>query len=334
MRMLVTFSLCCLAAAAARGEDPSTTPEGRVLTTRGGPVAFSPDGRMVLTGEGEAGGAVTVWDARSGERVRTVARLAGLSRTVAWSPDGRLLAAGGSGNTITLWDATTGRELHVLKGHAQVVQSITFSPDSKTLVSGSSDKTVRLWDVGKGTEVRALSLPGPPTGAKPSRGIPGQVFAVAFSPDGKTLAGGGGDGVSEAGELVLWDAGTGQLQRRLLGADVQQVWSVAFSPDGKLLAGGTTGGSVRLFDVRTGEVRREFCGGDQLRGLAIAPDGQTLAAAIRKEVKLWDVGTGDLKRTLRGHGNWVGSIAFSPDGKSLVSGGSDGVRLWSLTRDK
>ncbi|HLW64382.1 MAG TPA: WD40 repeat domain-containing protein, partial [Gemmataceae bacterium] len=95
-----------------------------------------------------------------------------------------------------------------------------------------------------------------------------------------------------------------------------------------------TAGSIRLFDVRTGEVRREFRGGEQLRGLAISPDGRTLAAAIRKEIKLWDVGTGELKRTLRGHENWVLSIAFSADGKALVSGGSDGTRLWALAGDK
>jgi len=332
MRTLKALSLCCLVAAAARGDDPSTTPEGRVLTTRAGPVAFSPDGMVVLTGG--ADGDVTVWDAQSGKRIRTVTQPAEVIRTVAWSPDGRLLAAAGSGEVVRLWDAKTGQETHTLKGHTRVIHSIAFSPDGKALVSGSSDKTVRLWDLQTGREVQALSQPGPMDGAKPSPGIPGMVFAVAFSPDGKSVASGGGDGASEAGELVLWDAGTGKLQRRLLGVDEHQVWSVAFSPDGKLLAGGTTAGSIRLFDLRTGEVRRDLEGGDQLRGLAISPDGRTLAAAIRKEVKLWDVGTGKLKRTLRGHSNWVGSIAFSPDGKGLVSGGSDGVRLWALAENK
>jgi WD40 repeat protein len=307
-------------------------PGGRALTTHGGPVAFSPDGRMVLTGN--ADGEVTVFDAPSGKRVRTVTQPAGVIRAVAWSPDGRLLAAAGSGKEIRLWDAETGREAGALKGHTEVVHTIAFSPDSKTLASGSSDKTLRLWDVGNGTEVRALSLPDPPAAAKPSRGIPGWVFAVTFSPDGKTVAAGGGDGAGAAGELVLWDAGTGKEQRRLLGADEQQVWAVAFTPDGKRLACGFTGGSVRLFDVQTGTVLREFSGGDQLRGLAISSDGRTVAAAIRKEIMLWDAGTGELKRTLRGHGNWVGSIAFSPKGTALVSGGSDGVRLWSLARDK
>lgn len=331
MRTLKALCLCCLVAAAARGDDRSTAPEGRVLTTRAGSVAFSPNGRMVLTGD-DAG--VTVWDARSGERVQTMNRPAGVVRPVAWSPDGRLLAAGSSDGTVTLWDATAGRQAHILKGHTNIVHAIVFSPDSKTLVSGSSDRTVRLWDVRTGAEVGALSQPGLVDGAKPSRGIPGMVFAVAISPDGKTVASGGGDGVSEAGELVLWDAGTGKQRRRLLGADEQQVWAAAFTPDGKLLASGFTGGAVRLFDVRTGAVRREFRGGDQLRALAISPNGQMLAAAIRKDIKLWDVGTGELKRTLRGHSNWVGSIAFAADGKVLVSGGSDGVRLWALAGDQ
>ena len=180
-----------------------------------------------------------------------------------------------------------------------------------------------------------LSQPDPKAGAKPSQGgTPGGVFAVAFSPDGKLVASGGGDGLGEAGELVLWDAGTGKLQRRLLGRDEKQAWAVAFTPDGKRLACGLTDGSVRLFDVQTGKVVREIDGGDQLRGLAVSPNGRTVAAAIRKEIRLWDADTGKLTRTLRGHTNWIGSIAFSADGKALVSGGSDGVRLWSLAANK
>ena len=88
-------------------------------------------------------------------------------------------------------------------------------------------------------------------------------------PGGKAVAAGGGDGLSEAGELGLWDAGTGKLLRQLLGADEHQVWSVAFTPDGKRLVGG----SVRLLDVQTGRVLREFSGGDHVRGLAISSDG-------------------------------------------------------------
>jgi WD40 repeat protein len=334
LRTLLTFSLCCLAGAAADvcGDEPSTAPEARVLTAKASKVAFSPDGRMVLTGNAE--GEVTVWDAHSGKRVRTVTQPAGVIRAVAWPPDGRLLAAAGSGKEVRLCEAETGREAGTLKGHTAVIQAIAFSPDGKTLASGSSDKTMRLWDIGKRAEVRALSLPDPPAGAKPSRGFPGLVFAVTFSPDSKTVAAGGGDGAGAAGELVLWNAGTGKEQRRLLGDDGQQVWAVAFTPNGKRLAAGFTGGSIRLFDVQTGKVVREFAGGDQLRGLAVSPDGRTVAAAIRNEIMLWDVATGELRRTLRGHSNWVKSIAFSPDGKSLMSGGSDGVRLWSLATDK
>ena len=146
MRTLLTFSLCCLAVAAAtaRGDDSPPVPEGRALTTRGGPVAFSPDGKQVLTGNADADGEITVWDARSGKRVRAVTRPAEVIRAVAWSPDSRLLAAAGSGQEVRLWDAETGREASTLKGHTAVVQKIVFSPDGKTLASGSSDKTVRL----------------------------------------------------------------------------------------------------------------------------------------------------------------------------------------------
>lgn len=322
MRSLLPCSLCCLMyATAACGEDSLPARPERVLTTNGGPVAFSPDGKKVFAGN--ADGVVTVWDVESRKPDRSLTRPAGVIRAVAWSPDGRLLAAAGVDRTVTVWDAGAGREAYSLKGHTEIIQSINFSADSKLLVSGASDKTVRLWDVRTGKGIRVLLQPEIMEGAKPVRGIPSMVFSVAFSPDGKLVASGGGDGAGQAGELVLWEAETGKQLRRLLGRDEQQVWALAFSPDGKLLAAGATGGAIRLFDVQTGAVRREFRGGDQLRGLAISANGRTLAAAIRSEVKLWDMGSGELVRALREDGQWILSIAFAADGSALVSGGSE-----------
>ncbi len=149
-------------------------------------------------------------------------------------------------------DFPSGRESRTLKGHSTVIQCIAFSADGKALASGCSDQTIRIWDVESGRTELTFHQPGQIAGAPPSQGFPGQVFAVAFSPDGSLLASGGGDGVAEYGELVLWDLKRKHLRQRLLRAGEQQVWSVAFTPDGKRLVSGQVNGRLKVFNVQTG----------------------------------------------------------------------------------
>jgi len=246
---------------------------------------------------------------------------------IAFSPDGRILAAGDENGTVTLWDVVSGRVVHALAGHTGAVFSVGFAPDGKTLASGSDDETVKLWDVATGQMSRTLS------------GHELWVNSVVFAPDGKVLASGSADRT-----VKLWDIATGHVLDTFSG-HTDWVRSVAFSPDGNVLASGSCGesdaqdpskciaGEIRLWDVATGQMLHTFAGhAGWVRSVAFSPHGETLASGGSDyTVKLWDVERGQILRTLDGHTGWVNGVVFAPDGKVLASGSDDHtVNLWSV----
>ena len=239
--------------------------------------------------------------------------------SVAFSPNGKLLATGDADGKTYLWQVEDGKLLFTCTGHSSWVKSVAFSPDGQTLASGSDDQTVKLWDVDDGKCLKTL------------HGHSNWVRSVAFSPDGQTLASG-----SEDQTVKLWNVHIGKCLITLQ-ENTNRIMSVAFSPDGQILASCNEKQTVKLWDVRDGKCLKILQGHSSwVRSVAFSPDGEILATGSDDQtVKLWDVRDGKCLKTLQGHTNRVWSVAFSPDGQTLASGGDDQtVKLWDVRDGK
>jgi WD40 repeat protein len=149
-------------------------------------LAYSPDGMRLAAAVKHD---LRVWEVETGKQGLGVKGHTGVALSVAWSPDGRLLATGGSDRLVQLWEPATGKVLFSLRGHTgTTVHSLAFSPDGKRLLSAAADRTARMWSTATGQEVLPLHHPG-------------RVHAVAFSPDGRLVATGSDSVVSIARNL-------------------------------------------------------------------------------------------------------------------------------------
>ncbi|MBF2003212.1 MAG: hypothetical protein IGS38_21130, partial [Synechococcales cyanobacterium M58_A2018_015] len=241
--------------------------------------------------------------------------------TVAFSPDGTLLATGGSHQTINLWRVTDGQFLASYQGHTDWVWSVAFSPDGTMLASGSDDHTVRLWNVRTHQCLQVL------------QGHTGQVWCVAFAPQGEMLASGADDHT-----VRLWNVKTGDC-RQVLQGHTNGVWSLAFAPQDKMLVSGSADQTIRLWDVETGQCLQVLQGHTRwVRSVAFAPQGKIVASGSTDQtIRLWDVQTGECRQVLQGHTDQVLSVAFAPGyeaspDRGMIASGSDDqtVRLWDV----
>ena len=292
-------------------------------------VTFSPDGKTVACVNDE--GHVRLWDVATGTLKKSFPGLGELMHqagrrtklgtrdlpgtmmdAIAFAPDQSLLAVSGLGPIdaelpdrtyeLRIFDPRTGQLRWSHVGRGEQASSLVFSPDARILARGGW-KSVKLWDARSGEPIRTLS---------PTKGT---VFAIAFTPDGRTLVGGGGfprgGNQMDAGLVTVWNVATGEIIHTLEGT-TNTVHAVAVAPDGRTFAAGGGGpfrvlpgvqksvSEVRLWDIATGRLVWAIEGDwDTVRGLAFAPDGRSIVYGDAWVIGLIDVRTGKIERTLK-----------------------------------
>jgi WD40 repeat protein/serine/threonine protein kinase len=294
-------------------------------------VAFSPDGKSVGSVSldiQEPRGEAIVWDRLTGNRLFNQNGARGVGEevwtSVAFSPNGRQLAAGGFRRranasklpqfVVRIWDLA--REGHdgLLEGHKGIIRNVCFSPDGKQLISASFDETVKIWDVAAAKEIYTFHDET-------------AVFSAAFSPDGLRIASGSLDNT-----VKLW-APAGKTARTI--GQERPVNSVEFSPDGRRVACVLQNkGTIIISDITSGKETLRFeCGGLYRYGrVTWSPDGKRVAVGG----KIWDVPTGAADRQLDHFGErWSyagGGTAFSRDGRLLASvHNTSTVGVWDVS---
>lgn len=288
-------------------------------------VMFSPDGRTIVSSRERD---TRLWDIATGEFKTRLEDTTG-TYNIVYTRDGTTLY-GGNRSELRLWDPDTGKiEMRLGLPSSSYRPLPVFSPDGKTIATvGGNDYTVQLWDSQTGQLKNTLPMGDPKyiKGIMVSDGISKvvdyatrRVNSIAFSSDGRTLA------VSTDSEIVFWDPNTGEQKATLTGKG--SFYNLLFSPDGHTLAAQNESGiylwNIDTTDIQKSELRHTITGYTaEVNSIAFSPDGKALASGYRrKNIRLWDVSTGQLKKVFKGHQYplWVQSIAFSPNGDTLAS---------------
>lgn len=237
---------------------------------------------------------------------------------VAFSPDGKKLAAACKSPIIAVWDVASGQLTYEIKG-TSIWTSVAFSPDGKILASGGQDQTIHLWNAYSGKPLKDIQANS------------GDISELAFGPDGKQLAVG-----ILAGSAGLWNIETGRRQIEFSGHH-SRVNPVAFSPDGEWVVSGSEDNTARLWSASSGQEKLVLGEpGCFVRDVEFDPSGRRVAGASDDYViRLWNAGTGKLEQTFTGHGGPVNGVTFNPNGRLIASASNDqSVRLWDARDGK
>lgn len=251
-------------------------------------IAYSRDGKWMAIASGDPGqfGGVSLLTAEpsgGGKAVRELLESIDCVFAVAFSPDGKTLAAAGADRAIRVWNVETGKLLATIEDHADWILDLAFSPDGKKLASASRDKTAKVFDVAK--KESQVTFPG--------HGQP--VNAVAFTPDGKQVLSGGDDN-----SIRYWNADDEAKQVRQIGGFGGPVFKIELAPDGKTFAACSSDKTIKIYETTTGAKKHSLEGhADWIYAVAFAPDGKSLASGSWDgQVRLWNLADGKPIKTL------------------------------------
>ncbi len=289
------------------------------------PVAFSPDGKQVLTVCTD--NCARAWDVTSGNQVGAALSHAGAVSSVGFSADGRLALTASADGTARVWDAGTGKAVTPPLRHGAAVLQASFSPDGRAVLTAGEDRAVCLWGASTGARSPHAFRLGEP------------LLRAAFSPDGRHVAAAG-----DGGTVRLWDVQSGRdLLPPLRHTGAVQEMTFAAAGAGLLTFDGR---AVRLWDLTAGEPLTPAAGkGSSLNAAAFSPDGKRLVRLDSTTAQVHDTATGKPVGEALKHQQPVRSALFSPDGKRLLTvsePAEDGgaatpvwrVRLWDAETGK
>ena len=309
-------------------------------------VVFSPDGKYLASSSPDQ--TIKLWEITSWECKKTLGGHTTFVMSISYSPDGKYLASGLYDKVIKIFEVATGKCIKILTEDVEdaefirYIESMTYSPDGKYIASGccidgpldtidySWNNTIKVWELESGKCIKTLEGHG------------GHVTSVRFSPDGKYVA-----SASYDETIKIWEISTGMNIKTLTG-HISDVQCLAYSPNGeyiasgsaekyKYTASGSVDGTVKLWEVGTGECIKTLSGHTgSIYSICYSPDGAYLASGSSDgTIKLWEVESGKCVKTFDGDGDWEHAVSFSPDGKYLANGSDDKtIKLWEVESGK
>ena len=319
--------------------------------------AFSPNHRLLALPE--ADGSVKIWLTDPNDAFLQYGKYSPQIRSspkriqkLAFSPDGRRVAAVHQNQAVTIWDTGTRAHLQTLRGHMQWVLDVKYSPDGKLLATSAGDRTIRLWNSETGAEKSIL------------RGHSASVNSIAFSANSRFIA-----GSAPNGTVLVWNVLTGEIEKNLETGDTalalawsgdgqwlavssdtkvfvwnapnwelrhsflaNNPWSLRFDPSSRLLAAGNADGVVNVWDVQTGSLARALGGRATAYAIDFSADSRRLVASCSERqsglghpsVTIWDMTTGRVLAEFAGAAGQMQTLQFSPTGQTLAVGHTRG----------